>query len=540
MSKQGNDHHKSEFYPVESTALAEPCIMYIKKQLESLLGLIELEKDGHVVEIDGFRLKNLAGWVSEEETTLWRNIGSLSTYCNCDCVFCFRKGNPPDAPGSSLALVVSKYQKSLEEASTRCEYYSPQTKRGLLTTFEDLGEISVHPQFIDILRLVRETSPDELLDFTTSGSGLTEDMVASLSELKPVYLEISLNSCNPETRRRVMKDRNPEIAIKSIPLLRKYGIPFGGSIVAWPSIPIEDIRQTILYLDAYEARTVKVNLPGYTKFFTNEKLFDTNEYWTYLVNNIKDIKREVRAPLTWEPYMFADDGIVPIITGVIKNSPADKVGLRYDDVILEINSQEVKFREVARKLMIKQSLDDIQRTLKIRRKSDVLEVTLIDNYSIEDDLYPYKPRGYTAIGQYFGLFLHQGFDVHALNKLREIIAQNGAKNVLFLSSKLMRCTLEKLLPLLSDYKSFQNVKITVDVAPNRFFGGNVIMGDLNVVEDYIDCIEEFLRKNERPDLIVIPETPFTYGRDLLGRTYLDIERRFNIPVELLHTTRILV
>ncbi len=62
------------------------------------------------------------------------------------------------------------------------------------------------------------------------------------------------------------------------------------------------------------------------------------------------------------------------------------------------------------------------------------------------------------------------------------------------------------------------------------------MGDLLVVQDFIDFIQEYLKEGERPDLVVIPSSPFHlngWGRDLTGRVYLDIERETQIPVALL-------
>ena len=63
------------------------------------------------------------------------------------------------------------------------------------------------------------------------------------------------------------------------------------------------------------------------------------------------------------------------------------------------------------------------------------------------------------------------------------------------------------------------------------------MGDLLVVQDFIVCVQGYLEEGgPRPDLIVIPSSPFNLGqwqRDLTGRVYLDIEREVGIPVELL-------
>jgi hypothetical protein len=81
-----------------------------------------------------------------------------------------------------------------------------------------------------------------------------------------------------------------------------------------------------------------------------------------------------------------------------------------------------------------------------------------------------------------------------------------------------------------------------EVPENRYFGGNIILGDLLVVQDFIDHIRDYLaRGNPRPDLVVIPSTPFGLGawrRDLTGRPYMDIERATGVPVALLECERI--
>ena len=62
------------------------------------------------------------------------------------------------------------------------------------------------------------------------------------------------------------------------------------------------------------------------------------------------------------------------------------------------------------------------------------------------------------------------------------------------------------------------------------------MGDLLVVQDYIEAIDDFIRtEGIRPDLALLPSSPFHlsgWGRDVTGRVYLDIERHTNIRVAL--------
>jgi hypothetical protein len=62
------------------------------------------------------------------------------------------------------------------------------------------------------------------------------------------------------------------------------------------------------------------------------------------------------------------------------------------------------------------------------------------------------------------------------------------------------------------------------------------MGDLLVVQDFIEAIREYLRQNPPPDLVVIPSSPFSLGswkRDLEAREFAEIERTLGLPVALL-------
>ena len=151
-----------------------------------------------------------------------------------------------------------------------------------------------------------------------------------------------------------------------------------------------------------------------------------------------------------------------------------------------------------------------------------------------DCAYPYAPESDRHLGVVMqGTGLRPG----CLEKLKALIDRSGAKRVLFLSSALVRPSFEQALaesPLFSGGA----VRIDVEVPRNRFFGGNIFMGDLLVVQDFIDSIREYVsRSGRQPDLAVIPSSPFNLGawrRDLTGRVYLDIERAVGVPVELLH------
>jgi hypothetical protein len=134
-----------------------------------------------------------------------------------------------------------------------------------------------------------------------------------------------------------------------------------------------------------------------------------------------------------------------------------------------------------------------------------------------------------------------GFRTRYVEALRDLIQERGARHVLFLSSRLVRPYFEDALREVGLIDATM-VRLDIEVPENRYFGGNIILGDLLVVQDFIDHIRDYLaRGNPRPDLVVIPSTPFGLGawrRDLTGRPYMDIERATGVPVALLECERI--
>jgi hypothetical protein len=79
------------------------------------------------------------------------------------------------------------------------------------------------------------------------------------------------------------------------------------------------------------------------------------------------------------------------------------------------------------------------------------------------------------------------------------------------------------------------------MAPHNFWGGNIIVGDLHVVQDYVDHLKTLARAGYVPDLVIIPNS-FTdsWGQDLLCTSYQEIERKARVPVELLPVRRVMV
>jgi wyosine [tRNA(Phe)-imidazoG37] synthetase (radical SAM superfamily) len=522
----------TSFQSIRNAELYEPRISHIKKILESLLSVITLESNGNPVKVDGFRLKDLSHWLVPSAGDPAEVFDHLATRCDCDCSFCYLKGNPP-----SLALdqPYRKSEEEWEEARTRVKFFSPAGKRALFPALGSSYEILSHPRALDLLRDLRKKT-DRPFRLSTNGNRLTPDFIEELAELKPLYLYLSLNSSSPVRRKQIMGPANPETAIRSLPFLRERGIPFAIIIVPWPFPSKEemhsDLRETVAYADGHDAHLVEVSLPGYSRYFSSEPLFDREDVWSSVVSEIRGLRQKVRCPLLIKPSLYEEnlhEGKFnrPAVVGVIKNSPAALCGIQIGDLILSVGGLKVSSRPQARDLL---HLHHQNRTpslsLSLQRGGELLELNLLPG----QHGYPYCPETDHHLGI---TFMGAGFRPSLLEDLKALITEQEARDVLLLSSPLVKPV---FLQLLRESSLFGGIQIQVEVPENRYFGGNICMGDLLVVRDFIQAIKEYLRKNPSPELIIIPSSPFSlgqWGRDLEGRVFTEIERSVGLPVALL-------
>jgi membrane-associated protease RseP (regulator of RpoE activity) len=523
------------FQDARNAALYEPRIEYIKAQLESLLSVVELEKDGKAVEVEGFRLKNLKDWLVLSNCDPIEVFGYAGARCDADCIFCYNKGNPQSlAPG----VLERPSSEEWQEMETRLKYFSPRSGLSLFPCLGDTYEILIHPRIMEVLRKLRQKTP-AVFRITTGGTRLTPTRIRQLAKLQPVYLYLSLNSASPSRRRKLMKDNNPQVAIKALPLLREQRIPYATVIVPWPvdsvAEMLDDLSSTVVFADENDTHIIQINLPGYSKYFSTEKLYDLDEVWSAVIARVRKLREKVSAPIVVMPSMAEENRYEgrknrAKIIGLVKNSPAERGGLRKGDEILELGGLAVASRPQARQLLA--ALQDSKAesaNISVKRGGRKLNVTV----NLHDFSYPYSE----SVDRHLGIvMMGTGFRLGCLEKLREVIDIHKAKRVLFLSSTLVKPSFEQALGESALFASGE-VEIDIQVPRNDFFGGNIFMGDLLVVQDFIDYIKEYLEKGgRRPELIVIPSSPFNLGqwkRDLTGRVYLDIEREVGIPVELL-------
>jgi hypothetical protein len=519
-----------EYHSVKAFAREEPRIELIEATLRSLLSLVELEYEGEPVKVDGFRLRNLEAWRTAPATSLQLNLGSLSTRCNCRCAFCYEEGNPPGLFETEPPFV------GLQEARTRARYL--RDGRGLplesKSTFESLS----NPDYLDLARLMRAHDPEQLIDLTTNGAQLTEALIAELAGLKPVLVNLSLNSADPALRASLMADRRPERGIRAPELLRAHGIPFLGSIVPWPEQGVDDLARTIEYLDAQEARTIRIAMPALSGSHPRFRRGQFREWLPEVLSCVEQVRCSVQTPVIVSPFTYVTSTLDAIVEGVVRRSPAATAGVRLGDRILAVDGRDVVSRAHASSLLGRAAPRG-HVELKLQRGDANLTVAL-EAPPAEADLYPYQPRGYGRLelaGTLFGLCLPGAFHLGYVRSVHEAIVERGARRPLVLASAHFHELVAELLaqlPLPSD------VKLEVLVPRSRFFGGDVDIGDLWVLDDVAAAVAEHAQAGDKPDLLILPSSFLSrWGRDLLGTPYTELESRLGLQVVVIPTERIL-
>lgn len=129
------------------------------------------------------------------------------------------------------------------------------------------GEAFLHPQFFEILSLVRKRFLTNVLHFTTNGSLLDEAFVAQLASFRPMEINVSLHSSQPKFWAQIFQrpQRLARIALNSLGLLQRYRIALTGTIVPLPKIcGWNNIGETFRFLVSAGAKTIILWWPGFS------------------------------------------------------------------------------------------------------------------------------------------------------------------------------------------------------------------------------------------------------------------------------------
>lgn len=521
----------TEYHSVRAFAREEPRVELIESMLRSVLALVELEFEGEPVQVDGFRLRDLEDWRTVNETSLQQNLGSLSTVCNCHCRFCYEDGNPPDLFDKEPRFV------SISEALTRRRHL--HDGRGLPRESKGFFEPLANPDFIALLEQVREQDREQLIDVTTNGALLTEELISRLADLRPVYVNVSLISSDETVRRRVMGDRLAGQAIRAIEVLRNREIPYMGTLVPWPEQGLEDITATLEYLDRHEARFIRVSMPGLTRHHPRYRAGVIEQWLPQVRDHVLSIRRRLATPVLISPYAHVTSSLDPVVEGVVRGSPAASVGVRLGDFLTSVDGTEVVSRAHAASL-----LDRAERVgvadVEIRRGAETVRLTLQEPPE-GLDAYPYQPRGYRRLdfpGMRFGLVLPGSFHLQYVKQVHSAICGHRARRALVLVSPFYR---DLVGDMFAGVPWPDGAAVDLLVPTNEYFGGDVNIGDLWVLEDIAASVRAYARDHGRPDLIILPSSFLSrWRRDLLGVPYTELERSLGIEVALVSCERILL
>lgn len=530
---------------VKSVLITEPRIEAIRRELAALLEVVQLESGGEPVEIDGFRLRDAAHW-ADYPTSLSDIFWHLSSVCNFYCDFCYEKGNPPDFPIQDLPRMATA-----EEVATRLKYYDEDTRRGIFTVRTSINEPFANRRAVEFLRQIRRRCPDELISFVTNGSYLTEDVVAELPDLQPLFFNLSVYSTDPLIRREVLRDPRPDRAVEAVRLLARHDVPYMTNLVMWPTIPFSDMERTLDFMVEHRVTVIRVCLGGYSRYINMAAdPFAVDDYWPKVVEAVEAYRPHSPVPILIEPNSYVRHDTEAVVDGVIQDSPAQLAGVQAGDRVRALDGQPINSR-MQLLSALRQTGTQVQYRppgvgamigslepaaghaveLELERAGEAVTVRL-DRYEPEAmATYPYG-----AIADYndfmYGLVLTDCLRYSSLVTARRIIEQAGASRPLLLTSTMIEPMVRYMI---EKSGAFEGIDVNVRVARNEYFGGTINIGDLLVVQDFVDAIRRFRAEGGDPDLVLLPSSPFAsspWMRDLTGRPWTDIERLSGVPVSL--------
>jgi wyosine [tRNA(Phe)-imidazoG37] synthetase (radical SAM superfamily) len=190
---------------------------------------------------------------------------SISSVCNARCLFCSNQMNPFRIKQNVFREIADvKLQLSLGSANYDGGIYMSDSLPGRISE----GEAFLHPRFFEILTLVREKFLTNLLHFTTNASLLDEPFVRKLAPFRPIEINVSLHSTQPNLWARIFQttEKQAQIALESLNLLKKHHIDFTGTIVPLPLIcGWDDLEKTFGFLVAAGAKSIILWWPGFSE-----------------------------------------------------------------------------------------------------------------------------------------------------------------------------------------------------------------------------------------------------------------------------------
>jgi Radical SAM superfamily/PDZ domain len=443
------------------------------------------------------------------DSAIEANILPITSRCDSHCVFCSHKNNPPGV------ITVPIGVRSIEEIARTIAFLDPGRviTMGESATRMVEGEPFSHPAFKEIIALVRRVFPDTPLEITTNGRFLTEQMVGFLETMGNVFLNVSLNSASARGRKLLMGDtrEGSERAVAGIGLLAGSSIRFGGSFVAMPNIVgWGDIGDTIAFLAENRAVAVRVITPAFSSRAKRDFFPDEDRIYGELREFVGALSAESPCPVLIEPSCVSD--LIPVVSGVLKDSPAWNAGMRRDDVLVTVNGQTSRCRVEAWKMLLS--------------KGEVVAEVKRDGHT-RTVCWTNRSEGDA------GVTMEYDFDpVRAENVKRSVHDCPGTS--VLLTSELGHAVVCRVLELMK----IGNDKAEPLLVKNRTFGGTIRSAGLLTVDDYAESYAAWHAArpgaDRDPSQLIVPLESFdSRGFDLKRVHFSELQKLTGITVLVL-------
>lgn len=420
----------------------------------------------------------------------------ITSECNMACTFCSNYYNPPSCEIRSIG------RRSLEEIRDTISWL--QASSGPVVIGESVtrineGEPLTHPDFVRILRVVRDAYPDRPIRVTTNGALLTGDLIDQLARLD-VELIVSLNTVGK--RREVMGDTAPERTLSNVRALCGK-VRFDGSIVALPFMTgWDDLTETAAFLRDSGASTIRLLLPGFSSRHPLYREMPRNA-WRELKQFSGHLSDDLRLPVLLEPPGLSDTK--PGVEYVLKGSPADKAGLKARDVVVEVAGVETFSRKDAFDLC----WDRENPLVTIEREGARIDLALRKGRR--------ESPGFTT---------YEDLDRQAWLNWERFTAARKGRDVLILTSYLAKPVIEYVLEK-------RKIRARVVAVRSSFFGGNIQAGGLLTVRDFLAAYRQATSDGLSPVEVTLPRIAFDpWGRDLEGVHHRTFREKTGVPVIL--------
>lgn len=200
----------------------------------------------------------------------------ITSACNAKCFFCSNEQNP---------FKIERYKfRDLDEIKAcvfqmdhnyRAETYLNESLPGRISE----GEAFIHPQFFEILDIIRRKF-NNVISTSTNGGLLSEEFISRLSRYGPMNITISFPSVNKDNWIKTFGLSEDAFynALNAFGMGRQYGLNMKASMVPMPSyFGYNDIENTIAFFANQQLDNILIYSPGYTNR-TKPEVVDRMKY----------------------------------------------------------------------------------------------------------------------------------------------------------------------------------------------------------------------------------------------------------------------